>query len=79
MVQDLQGNALAVTDVRTRVDDERVARVVAAGVDRLTVRGERAGSTRLEVAASGLRAQLPVAVEATAASAAPCRRSALRG
>jgi hypothetical protein len=79
MVQDLQGNALAVTDVRTRVDDERVARVVAAGVDRLTVRGERAGSTRLEVAASGLRAQLPVAVEATAASAAPCRRSAPRG
>jgi hypothetical protein len=74
-MQDAHGNVLAATDVRSRLDDERVARIVAAGADRLTLRAERAGTTRLEVTASGLRAELPVVVGPAAAGPAPCRRS----
>lgn len=78
-VQDARGNALEGTEVRFEVDDERVARIAAAGVDRLTVRAARAGSTQLDVTAAGLRTQVPVTVEPGAASQAPCRRSVPRG
>lgn len=72
-VLDAHGNELGEPEVRARVSDERVARLIAAGGGRVTIRGERAGTTGLELAGAGLSARVAIVVAAGTAPPAPCR------
>ena len=76
-VQDAQGNALPVTELRVSSDDERVVRVVPAigMTNRVTVRADHAGTTNMVAQAAGLRVSVRAAVGPAGTALTACRRS----